>query len=232
MDLTELAGEAEAAGLACRGGFHPGPEDGLPGFADGSAVATVVLLGFVGAQQWTRFATSAEFADGRSDALDRWSRRQIDALAARHAAMAFYPSEGPPWWPFQRWAMRAEPVFPSPIGVLIHPRFGLWHAYRGALALRTRLALPAREPVAHPCESCAAKPCLATCPVGAVRVNGYDHRGCATHVAAPAGRDCLEFGCLARRSCPVGREYRYAPAQARFHMAAFIGERRDRNAGS
>src|SRR4030095_137820 len=43
-----------------------------------------------------------------------------------------------------RWAMRAEAVAPSPLGILIHPDYGLWHAYRGALAFAERLALPPR----------------------------------------------------------------------------------------
>jgi hypothetical protein len=32
----------------------------------------------------------------------------------------------------------------------------------------------------------------------------------------------MEFACLARHACPVGRDYRYAPAQARFHMQSFL----------
>src|SRR3546814_16164033 len=35
------------------------------------------------------------------------------------------------------------------------------------------------------------------------------------------------LGCRARRACPVGRAYRYPPAQARLHMAAFIAARGD-----
>ena len=31
----------------------------------------------------------------------------------------------------------------SPLGILIHPDWGLWHSYRGALAFRERLDLPA-----------------------------------------------------------------------------------------
>jgi hypothetical protein len=31
--------------------------------------------------------------------------------------------------------------------------------------------------------------------------------------------------CLARRACPVGAEYIYRPAQAEFHMAAFLAAR-------
>ena len=49
------------------------------------------------------------------------------------------PRTGRPWLPFQQWARKAEPVHVSPLGVLIHPDYGLWHSYRGALCFDTRL---------------------------------------------------------------------------------------------
>ncbi len=220
-----LCREAEAAGVTCRGGFHPVAEDGVPDFPDGARTGTLVLFGFVGGGQWPVFRASAEYAEGRSDALDRWSRRIIDALGRVRGGRGLYPSDGPPWWPFQRWAMRAESVHRSPLGILIHPRFGLWHAYRGALALRERHELAPRVDEPHPCESCREKPCLGTCPVDAVTPRGYDHVTCAAHVAAVAGADCLTAGCRARRSCPVGAAHQYRPEQAGFHMRAFIHRR-------
>ena len=64
---------------------------------------------------------------------DRRVAAAIDPLARSVGAMALYPFDGPPYRPFQRWAMRAEPVAPSPLGLFIHPEYGLWHAYRAAL---------------------------------------------------------------------------------------------------
>lgn len=220
--LDDLCADARSNGLACRGAFHPRTDDAVPVFADGGAVATLVLLGFTGGEQWPAFADSAERVDGRPHPLDRWSRRLIDALGARHGAMALYPSDGPPWLPFQRWAMRAEPVHVSPTGILIHPDWGLWHAYRGALAFRTRLALPAPDHRPSPCASCRDRPCQRTCPVGAIVPAGFDHGACTAHVASERGRDCLRQGCRARRSCPVGAAYRYGPDQAEFHMRSFL----------
>ena len=40
-------------------------------------------------------------------------------------------------------------------------------------------------------------------------------------LAATAGEDCMGHGWLARRACPVGREYTHDAAQAHFHMRAF-----------
>jgi hypothetical protein len=208
--------------MALRGAFNPTPEDDVPSLPGGAQILTVALFGFVGGEQWGAFESSAEFADGRPHPLDRWSRRLIDAMGARHGATGLYPSLGPPWLPFQRWAMRAEPVHVSPTGLLIHPDYGLWHAYRGALGFRARLQLPPPAPRASPCDECADKPCLASCPVGALRQGVYEHGRCRTHVSAKEGRDCREMSCRARRSCPVGESFRYGPAQSAFHMAAFL----------
>jgi Fe-S-cluster-containing hydrogenase component 2 len=119
--------------------------------------------------------------------------------------------------------MRAEPVHVSPIGVLIHPDWGLWHAYRGALAFRGRLDLPEPDRRPSPCASCPDRPCQSSCPAGAIAPTGYDSAACAAHVASERGVDCLQQGCRARRSCPVGAAHRYGPTQAEFHMRSFLG---------
>ena len=213
---------AEAAGLAWRGAFGVETQDPDIRLADRSAARTIVLLGFAGAGHWATFTASPEAADGHPHALDRWSRRTIDGVAERFGGRGLYPSDGPPWLPFQQWARRAGGVFPSPLGILIHPTWGLWHAYRGAIAVAD--VMPAAAPVrgASPCDTCRDRPCLSTCPVGAITPGRYDVVACRKHVSSDAGRDCLEQGCRARRACPVGAEHRYEPREAEFHMRAFV----------
>lgn len=218
MHYDAIAERLQGLGLIARGGFRPEAADGVPGDP-----VVVVMIGNAGSAMWPVF--SGERSPG-ADPMNLWSRERIDAVAAECGARALYPFDGPPWHPFQRWAQRAEPVFPSPIGMLIHPEHGLWHAYRGALAFDREIeGLPARAVVASPCESCAERPCLATCPVGAFDGTAYDVPACAAHLRRPEGEDCLALGCRARRACPVGRAATYLPAQAAFHMAAFLGAR-------
>jgi len=156
------------------------------------------------------------------DPLDRWSRRMIEALAGELGGKALFPFGGPPFLPFQQWAQRAEPVHPSPIGILIHPRYGLWHSYRGALGFSEKLAIAEPATCASPCESCTGRWCLSACPVAAFSAVGYDVAACVGHLRSAAGGDCIGFGCRTRRACPIGAEHAHGPEQAEFIMRAFL----------
>ncbi len=224
-ELEPLVESLAAWGLCLRGAFHPTAEDRVPSLADGRAAATLVLIGGVGVSFWPSFSQSPEFGDGQPHPLDRWSQRVIAAMAVDYGALALFPFETPPL-PFLNWARRAEPsLSPSPLGLLIHPRHGLWHSYRGALCFAERLTLPEPLIEASPCESCAERPCLNACPVAAFDGTKYDVAGCAGHLATPQGDDCFAAACQARRACPIGAESRYGPEQARFHMGAFFRAR-------
>ena len=218
MQLGEIERLLQDAGLSPRGAFHPAAGDGVPSLAADTPARTVVLAGNAGPLMWLAFdAARAEHLM----TLDEWSARVLTGLAARLGARAVFPFERP-YLPFQRWAMRAEACHSSPLGLLIHPNYGLWHGYRGALLFAAAIELPPPEHRASPCVSCADRPCLTACPAGAFDGKTYDVPACARHLAGMPEPACMEFGCLARHACPVGRDYRYAPAQARFHMQAFL----------
>jgi hypothetical protein len=214
----DIAAALADYGLLPRGAFHAGAEDGAP---DG--VGTILLVGNAGPGMWQAFAATKP---GGADPLDTWSKSVLGDIARRFDATPLFPSDGPPYLPFQRWAMKAEPVSPSPLGILIHPDYGLWHGYRGALAFADMLPLPRRDERPSPCNSCTDRPCLSTCPVAAFGEAGYDVPACANHLRERAGEDCMALGCRARRACPVDRDYIYQPEQASFHMAAFLQARR------
>lgn len=222
MQLGEIERSLRDAGLTPRGAFHPADGDRVPLFAVDTPVRTVVLAGSAGPQMWRAF--DAERA-GRRLSLDEWCTRILADIAARLGARAIFPFERP-YLPFQRWATRAEACHASPLGLLIHPDYGLWHSYRGALLFAAAIELPPRDLRASPCASCADRPCLKACPVGAFDGTAYDVPACARHLAHVPEPACMDIGCLARHACPVGRDYRYVPAQARFHMQAFLKSRR------
>ncbi len=222
MTFETVVSAIDSAGLAARGGFRLAQSERHGALAD---VGALVLIGVAGRRGWDAYAASPEAGDGLEHPLDRFSQRVIDALGAELGAVPLYPFGGPPHWPFQQWARRAEPVHPSPIGILIHPTYGLWHSYRGALGFADRLDIPALVASASPRDSCRERPCLSACPVGAFSLGGYHVGACAAHLTSAAGGDCMTGGCLARRACPVGAEQAHGPEQAAFTMRAFLRAR-------
>jgi len=130
------------------------------------------------------------------------------------------------------WARRAGAGHVSPLGLNIHPTYGLWHAFRAALLFPVAFDLPMQSAGPHPCETCADKPCLTACPVNAFNGSSYDVAACASHLETAAGENCMSGGCLARRACPVGQAFAYEPAQMQFHMKAFRNSRLAARAGT
>lgn len=220
---ADLASALRPYGLHVRGVAHFPDGQGGPELLDGSHAKSVALIGNVGGSLWDPFSDWREkHADrGGAHPLDAWSKEVIGEIAGRLGATAYYPSD-PPYQPFQQWAMKAEGLRASPLGILIHPQYGLWHGYRGALGFAENVtedaALPDDTDI---CGQCPDKPCLATCPATAVFRHHFDVAGCRSHLATTAGKaGCMTSGCLARAACPVGSMYRYPEAQLRFHMEA------------
>lgn len=189
-----IAARIAATGLLLRGGFHPESTDRIPPRSDGGIARTVILIGNAGPDLWARFRPFLSTYQGLAHPLNRWVEQTVAPLAVALDATALYTHHGPPFHPFVTWAQRTEPVHPSPIGLLIHPQYGLWHAYRAALLFAASIELPARATQPAPCKTCAQRPCLPA------RISGVD---------------------AARRACPAGREFAYGDGQAAFHQGSF-----------
>ena len=180
-----------------------------------------MLVGQAGAAPWPHFLRWREQQPPTiANPFDSWSRQVIGAVAEAFGARAVSPSDKP-YLPFQQWAMRAEGLKPSPLGILMHPLYGLWHAYRGALLFEEEIALPQQGEAIHLCDACVAKPCLKSCPVDAYSRDGFAYQACLAHVRGANGEPCRSGGCLDRNACPYGMEYRYPPDIQAFHMASF-----------
>lgn len=215
----DLDAALEPSGILRRGAVDFAAGEG-PLLATGRHASSVILLGNIGSSIWNAFSRWKGRYDG-PDPLDTWSKVIIRPLAEELGGTAYFPSD-PPWQPFQQWAMRAEGLKPSPLGILIHPDYGLWHGYRGAIGFSGKIG----GDVAvgrHLCDACEAKPCLDTCPANAIATDParFALSACRSHLAARAGQvGCRISGCIARNACPAGASYRYGEAQNRFHMQA------------
>ncbi|SPH16536.1 hypothetical protein DEA8626_00045 [Defluviimonas aquaemixtae] len=210
-DLEQLAGPHK---LAVFGAFHPDPEDGL------GETGTLVMFGPEEPGFWHHVTQQPEWRDGAPDPMDRWSARVIGQIASGAGGAPLFPFGGPPYHPFYRWALKTGRAWTSPVTLLVHDAAGLMLSYRGAIAVRTRLALP-DPPAASPCDSCADRPCLVACPVGALDGAGYDLATCHAFLDTKAGADCLSFGCAVRRACPVSQAYGRLTQQSSYHMGLF-----------
>jgi epoxyqueuosine reductase QueG len=209
------------------GWFSPRPEDGVPALATGAPTRFVILVGNAGPRMFARFDREASAADGT---LDAWCRAVLTELAGRLDADVVFPFDRPAL-PFLTWARRGGAGHVSPLGLNIHPDYGLWHAYRGAFLFPVAFDIPTPNS-ASPCDTCLGKPCLSACPVTAFSAGRYDTEVCASYLDTPAGIDCMSGGCLARRACPVAPHFVYPPAQAAFHMRAFLRSRLAEAAGT
>ena len=198
-------------------------EDRIPSPDSNYVARTLLLFGNAGSSFWKQFVNAPENTDCLPHPLNRWSKRIGDQIATELGGQSFYPFTGPPFNPFLDWAKRAEGLQSSKLGMLIHPKYGLWHAYRFALAIPELIELGAGD--IHPgdiCNQCESQACLDSCPVDAFSVNSYDIETCAQYLFKDTNTLCHSQGCQARLACPVGVSFRYEPGHARFHMSAFV----------
>lgn len=224
-NVQSLTASLAAHGLRLRGSFTPQTEDNLPTLPQGGAVQ-VFLVGVAGSEVWPHFKASAQFQDGAPHPLDRWSRAIAEQLAQAWQGLALFPFEGPPYYPFQRWADRCEPTHSSRMMLRMHPEYGLWHAYRFALLLPAghgadMASLPLHAAV-DLCRQCDGQPCLQACPVSAYTGESFAVDACRSHLGTAQGTPCMQGGCLARKACPQGQGYVYETEHAAFHMQAFF----------
>ncbi len=216
---STIAQSVEPHGLVVRGGFAPTSADAVPYACAGRPTATVIMIGNTGGAMWHAFEGARR---DEPNPLDAWVARVVAPLAWQVRARAVYPYDTPPM-PFQRWAQRAWPLHASPLGLMIDPEFGLWHALRAALLFDKVVVVPAMAQTPAPCATCTDKPCLSACPVSAFSAKGFDYKSCRAHLAKPDGDPCVMDGCKSRAACPVGIQHIYSAAQLRFHSRSFSG---------
>lgn len=212
MSYQALQSALNALHLDVFGALHPAADDATP-----EGAKTLLLLGPHEPGFWPNFTASPDYHDGAADPLDRWSKRVVTPWVEQQNATPLFPSDGPPYPPFIRWAKRSGRAWVSPVGLLVHDVAGLFVSFRAAVALPVHIDLPTTGPC--PCTACD-KPCQTACPVGAL-TDSYDVATCKSYLNTPAGKSCMETGCLVRKACPAGVNYGRLPQQSAFHMAAF-----------
>ncbi len=212
-----------AAGFLLVGGFQPEETDHVPETGGGSAPKTLLIVGSTGPGLWPTFKAAPEAEDGKPDPMDRYTRRVLSELAADFDFEPLFPFDGPPYHPFQKWALKCGGFSQSPFGLLTHIIYGPWAGLRAALLSADDLDIPTRLDTPGPCVTCKEKPCLTACPVDAIQLDtGYDIPRCLEYLGSTPDAGCWT-GCRARKACPIDQSHAPDAANGRFHMKSFVG---------
>ncbi|MEZ5536448.1 MAG: hypothetical protein R3F02_12580 [Thiolinea sp.] len=184
---------------------------------------SLLLLGQAGKSFWPPYkASQPEGDDPVDDYSADISEQLLTEFLPKIAKQRLFPD---PECPVNLMALGRELGWhtPSPLGLGIHRKYGLWSAYR---ALWWLDALPEREQTdASPCDEhtettvcadCRTQDCVRRCPVEAIKYgNMPDITRCADYRYQP-GSHC-DNGCQARLACPVAAEHRYSDEQFNYH---------------
>ncbi|HVN63139.1 MAG TPA: hypothetical protein VMT58_00770 [Candidatus Binataceae bacterium] len=188
---------------------------------------SIVVVGNGGGAMWEALKRHANQNPGwweRANPLDDFTRETIErevapvVIAAGVRCTVVYPfvSAGPTL-NFIELAKIAGIAGPSILGVAVHPLYGPWIAFRAALLVDELIDEPGEAAEFDPCPSCAARSCIAACPVGAVSFPaGWDIPKCLAY-RVEAEADCAPQ-CHARANCVLGPEHRYPDDELAYHQ--------------
>ena len=188
---------------------------------------SIVVIGNGGGAFWGAYRRHLDANFGwsqRENPLDDFTHEVVEReLAAPLRArctrsVTVYPFvSGAPTLNFMELGKLAGLGGPSLVGVLVHPTYGPWIAFRAALLLEEMLDSPGEAAGFDPCPGCAVRSCIDACPVGAVSFpQGWNVRACLTH-RVENEPDCAER-CHARVACVLGPEHRYPDDELAYHQ--------------
>jgi len=111
---------------------------------------------------------------------------------------------------------------PSPMGIGIQPKWGLWYAYRALLVTNIALEPTKASTSVSPCLSCIDKACLSACPASAIALDHGLALKCCVEYRLSTESLCSDR-CLARLACPQSVEHQYSMEQVNYHYRHSLG---------
>ena len=221
------------------------------GVADGSPYAhllegceSAVVVGNGGRTLWEYFVQTLEEDPSRlsehshpfDDMVERWIEKisvDVGLKQGEHFRWIRCAATEETFVDFRCLGRDAGLGSSSPVGLLIHPEYGLWFGLRAVLLTTEKLdahwlhnhpkpTLNVEGGAESPCSRCVEKPCISACPAKAVQVEGWSVQRCATFHQTSS--DCAGR-CHSRLACPVGREHRHSALQHLYHNDPVYGRR-------
>ena len=178
---------------------------------------SLILIGNGGPALWTTIPNTYR---NRPDPIDNYSIECATAIAdqmlEKHRYSILYPGETFP--PLQSLGELAGWHNPSPLGIGINKRWGLWFAYRCLILTDAALPEIRSDFGDHPCTTCTQRHCISACPAHALNDRfALELKRCVTY-RLKTGSHC-SANCVARLSCPVRVEERYSMPQIAYHYS-------------
>lgn len=183
---------------------------------------SIALVGNYGRRLWDQLPDIAQ----HEHPIDDYSRTEVERVLTEKLGTTgwtiLFPGRSRGAVPgLQTLGEAAGWHYPSPLGNGIHPLHGLWFAYRAVVAFdfafpESRLSeVMSGANAASPCLSCVDQPCIGTCPASALVIDRLPNLHACAGFRSSEQSPCAER-CLARESCPVGTQSRYADEQIRY----------------
>lgn len=187
---------------------------------------SIVVIGNGGGDFWRAFKGHAAENPGwfdRDNPLDDFTREIVENQLVMPFQTAgvpctpVYPFGSGPTLNFMQLATLAGLAGPSIIGVVVHPVYGPWIAFRAALLLDCKIDRPGDACGFEPCPKCSTRSCISACPAGAVSFpSGWNIPTCLTH-RVEAHTHCADR-CHARVACVLGPDQRYPDDELAYHQ--------------
>jgi len=189
------------------------PELEKAGVATGD-YSRLIMIGHGGNLMWRHLSEHGLQGDDPVDDYSvRLARRFVAEFLDDCDCHVLYP--GKVQVPLQKLGTVAGWHHASPLGLGVNAEYGPWFGYRVVLLVQAEIPVSVDPAGPSPCDSCADKPCVRTCPVDALSPAAMpDVAVCVDHRMSN-GSECA-YTCLARHACPAGSPHRYGEEQTRY----------------
>lgn len=203
------------------------------GVADGAAYQdvlpncrSVIVIANGGSKMWERFLEDCRRAPDsftqEEHPLDTWIEKHLHRIdpAPPSTRRLIRCAATDQFIDFRPLAIEAGLGHHSHLGLVIHPKYGLWLSLRAAI-FTTEYLDPTILTTQNPCHSCS-KICASQCHGSAFTEKGWSVQTCASF--HQESKLCA-ISCNARLVCPIGQEYQHPPLAHHYHSNKSSGRK-------